>query len=288
MGDVAGFPAKLEIVMKTLSLSRGRLAADLGVDKSVVARWATGVVSPSEHNLARLTELVASKRPGFSMLHWDATTDALLAFMGGMAAAVVGTQAAPPEVSGLPLPGLDEARAVAARRQTVFEGFWRTVRASLIVPGKLVHDHGLVRRNANGLLEFWLGSSGARFEGWMMPLQGQVFVVLSDQARDTQVYAMLSAVGLPRGEMFDGILLAPALDVARTPTAVPVILERIGELTGDEEIDNARCRELQAKDASADESLISAELKAHLLRDCGPLAPASAIKLEWLRRVAAA
>ena len=286
MADVAGFPAKLEIVMKTLSLSRGRLAADLGVDKSVVARWATGVVNPSEHNLARLTELVAGKRPGFSMLHWDATTDALLAFMGGMATAAA-PQTHRPEISGLPMPGLDEARAVAGRRQAVFEGFWRTVRSSLIVPGKLVNDHGLVRRNANGLLEFWLGSSGARFEGWMLPLQGQVFVVLSDLARDTQFYAMLNAVGLPRGEMFDGIILAPALDVARTPTAVPCIVERIGELTGDIEADDARCRELQAQDATADESQISPELKAHLLRDVGPLAPASAIKLEWLRRVAA-
>ncbi|HYE44174.1 MAG TPA: helix-turn-helix transcriptional regulator [Caulobacter sp.] len=271
--------------MKTLSLSRGRLASELGVDKSVVARWATGVVSPSEHNLARLTELVAQRRPGFSMLHWDATTEALLAFMGGMATASI-AQPLAADLVGLPIPGLDEARAVAQRRQSVFEGFWRTVRASLIVPGRLVHDHGLVRRNANGLLEFWLGSSGARFEGWMLPLQGQVFVVLSDLARDTQVYAMLSAVGLPRGEMFDGILLAPALDVARTPTAVPVIVERIGELSGDVEADNARCRELQAQDASADESLISPELKAHLLRDVGPLAQTSAIKLEWLRRAA--
>jgi len=285
MGDVTAFSAKLEIVMKTLSLSRGRLASELGVDKSVVARWATGVVSPSEHNLARLTELVAQRRPGFSMLHWDATTEALLAFMGGMATASI-AQPLAADLVGLPIPGLDEARAVAQRRQSVFEGFWRTVRASLIVPGRLVHDHGLVRRNANGLLEFWLGSSGARFEGWMLPLQGQVFVVLSDLARDTQVYAMLSAVGLPRGEMFDGILLAPALDVARTPTAVPVIVERIGELSGDVEADNARCRELQAQDASADESLISPELKAHLLRDVGPLAQTSAIKLEWLRRAA--
>jgi len=229
---------------------------------------------------------VATKRPGFSMLHWDAGAEALLAFMGGMATAAV---AQPPtlEMMGLPMPGLDEARAVAGRRQSVFEGFWRTVRCSLIVPGKLVHDHGLVRRNANGLLEFWLGSSGARFEGWMLPLQGQVFVVLSDSARDTQLYAMLSAVGLPRGEMFDGIILAPALDVARTPTAVPVIVERIGELSGDIEADDARCRELQAQDATADESQISPELKAHLLRDVGPLAPASAIKLDWLRRVAA-
>jgi hypothetical protein len=56
MARLTNFPAKLDLVMKALSFSRGRLAADLGVDKSVVARWATGAVSPSDHNLAALTD----------------------------------------------------------------------------------------------------------------------------------------------------------------------------------------------------------------------------------------
>ena len=33
---------KLEFVLKALSMSRGRLAAQLGVDKSAVGRWVTG------------------------------------------------------------------------------------------------------------------------------------------------------------------------------------------------------------------------------------------------------
>jgi DNA-binding transcriptional regulator YiaG len=41
------FSAKLSLVLKVFSMSRGRLAADLGIDKSVVGRWVTGAVKPS-------------------------------------------------------------------------------------------------------------------------------------------------------------------------------------------------------------------------------------------------
>lgn len=62
------FSRKLDLVLKALSLSRGRLAAQLGVDKSLAGRWASGAVTPSAHNLENLTRLVASHRPGFSLL----------------------------------------------------------------------------------------------------------------------------------------------------------------------------------------------------------------------------
>jgi hypothetical protein len=38
-GMAEPFCRKLELVLKALSTSRGRLAADLGVDKSIVGRW---------------------------------------------------------------------------------------------------------------------------------------------------------------------------------------------------------------------------------------------------------
>ena len=52
------FAAKLDLVLRALSLSRGRLAAALGVDKSLVGRWTSGAVTPSDHNLSRLTQFV--------------------------------------------------------------------------------------------------------------------------------------------------------------------------------------------------------------------------------------
>ena len=49
------FSEKLSFVLKALSLSRGALASELNVDKSLVGRWARGSVTPSRQNLARLS-----------------------------------------------------------------------------------------------------------------------------------------------------------------------------------------------------------------------------------------
>ena len=65
------FAQKLGMVLKAINLSRGRLAQTVGVDKSVVSRWASGVQVPSDHNLSLLTEAVARHRPGFERRDWD-------------------------------------------------------------------------------------------------------------------------------------------------------------------------------------------------------------------------
>jgi TolB-like protein/tetratricopeptide (TPR) repeat protein len=65
------FARKLGVVLKAINLSRGRLAQTVGVDKSVVSRWASGVQVPSDHNLSLLTEAVARHRPGFERRDWD-------------------------------------------------------------------------------------------------------------------------------------------------------------------------------------------------------------------------
>ena len=46
------FARKLGLVLEALNLSRGRLAQTVGVDKSAVSRWVSGVQAPSDHNLA--------------------------------------------------------------------------------------------------------------------------------------------------------------------------------------------------------------------------------------------
>ena len=65
------FAQKFGVVLKAINLSRGRLAQTVGVDKSVVSRWASGVQVPSDHNLSLLTEAVARHRPGFERRDWD-------------------------------------------------------------------------------------------------------------------------------------------------------------------------------------------------------------------------
>jgi transcriptional regulator with XRE-family HTH domain len=65
------FAEKLRLALRALSLTRAALAAELGMDKSIVVRWAAGSVAPSAHSLSRITAVVARRVEGFSTIDWD-------------------------------------------------------------------------------------------------------------------------------------------------------------------------------------------------------------------------
>lgn len=271
------FSEKLDLVLKALSMSRGRLAAELGVDKSLVGRWASGAVTPSAHNLENLTRLVASKRDGFTMLDWDRDLGGLAAVFGVQ----VKTPDPPPQgkgngpTGGLPLPGLDLVRLVTERRAATYEGFWRSTRPSIAMPGKLFHDYGMIRRGAEGLLEFKMGGSGLLFDGWMLPVEGQLFAILFDTVGQTPVFLIFNGVSLHKAVQLDGLILAAALNAARTPSAYPVVLERLDDLTGEREADDAHYAELLKLDTAATDESAPDAIRQHLIRDIGPAAAAS-------------
>ena len=90
-------------------------------------------MTPSDHNLANLTRLIASKTPGFTMLDWDRDVAGLAAVFGVDAPAPRngvangnGNGARDPDT--LPIPILEQARLTTARRGAAYEGFWRTTR----------------------------------------------------------------------------------------------------------------------------------------------------------------
>jgi len=269
MGRLTDFPAKLDLVMKALSFSRGRLAADLGVDKSVVARWATGAVRPSEHNLAALTTLIASRKPGFSMLDWDREPSALLTLFGGRSDT---PPPVTPALAGYPPAMLEQARLTTERRGAAYEGFWRTTRPSMLMQHRFFHDHGMIRREANGLLTIQFGGAGLLFEGLMLPAEGQLFVTVYDTVGYTPIYLILNGVPLPKASMLDGLVMGAALNAARSPSAYPIILERIGDLSGDRAADDATCAELLQRDPLAPEGSVPDRIERYLVRDIGPAA----------------
>ena len=49
-----------------------------------------------------------------------------------------------------------------------------------------------------------------------------------------------------------------------------MVLERIGDLTGDCEADDARCQELLASDPAAPDGSVPEDIRRHLIRDIGP------------------
>ena len=277
MSAPEAFPQKLDLVLKALSMSRGRLAAELGVDKSLVGRWASGAVTPSAHNLENLTRLVATKQSGFTMLDWDRDLTGVAKVFGLNPPSL--PAAAKPHVNGsatqgLRLPGLDIARMVTERRAATYEGFWRSTRPSIAMPGKLFHDYGMIRRNPDGLLQFTMGGSGLLFDGWLLPIEGQLFAILFDNVGQTPVFLIFNGVALHKATQLDGLILAAALNSARTPSAYPVVMERVGDLSDDREADDAHMVELQMQDTNADEH-VSEDLRRHLIRDIGPSAAAA-------------
>lgn len=266
------FHEKLDLVLKALSLSRGRLAAELGVDKSLVGRWVSGVVHPSSLNLENLTRLIARRCGGFTMLDWDRNLLELAGLLGVAAPANgngVKTQGAP---DTLPAPLLDMSRFNTERRGMAYEGFWRTTRPSVVMPGRFFHDHGIIRRAENGLLEFKVGGAGLLFDGWLLLAEGQLFAILFDTVGQTPIFVIWNGVPLSKASFLDGIVMAAALNAARTPSAYPIVMERVGDLTGDREADDAHCRELLARDPLAPEGSISDDIQNHLVRDIGPRA----------------
>lgn len=274
----ARFHEKLTLVLKALSMSRGRLAAELGVDKSLVGRWASGVVSPSAHNLENLTKLIARHCPGFTMLDWDRDLPGLAGLLGVAAPVnghgLAGLHDAP---DALPLPVLEMSRLTTERRGHAYEGFWRTTRPSVMMPGRFFHDHGMVRRHENGLLQFKVGGAGLLFDGWLLPAEGQLFAILFDTVGQTPIFVIWNGVPLSKASFLDGIVMAAALNAARTPSAYPIVMERIGDLTGDRVADDATCAELLTRDPLAAEGSIGDDLKRHLIRDIGPAAASAGL-----------
>src|SRR5690242_14270989 len=103
------FTEKLQLVLKLLSMSGARLASELAIDKSVVSRWLKGSVQPSDHNLSRLSALVATRVEGFRTLDWEREPENLAAMFGADPESIPSMRAAtPPAQRGLPLPIWDQ------------------------------------------------------------------------------------------------------------------------------------------------------------------------------------
>ena len=108
MAAVADFGRKLDLVLKTFNLSRGRLAQTVGIDKSVVSRWTSGATVPTDHNLSLLTDVVVRHQPAFRRLDWELALPAFSAKLGVTAPAAVAATSpvptSPVPTSALALP----------------------------------------------------------------------------------------------------------------------------------------------------------------------------------------
>jgi len=261
------FSAKFGFVLKALSLTRSQAAAELGVDKSIVGRWATGAATPTSHNLSRLTALVAARAPGFTTLDWERDLDGLASALGvDPSAASDGPDALPT----LALPFMEQILATTALRGDAYEGFFRSTRPYSQMPGRFIHDHMMIRKGADGLLRLSMATAGVFVEGWVLTLQQQLFVIGAERTSGAFGFGIFNGVNGLKAGVMDGIIVNCALDAGRTPTAFASVLFRLRDLSGDVEADDRHFAELAASDALVPEGGISDALKAHLVRDIGP------------------
>lgn len=265
------FGQRLTFALKALSMSRGRLAAELGMDKSVVGRWAAGAVHPSAHNLERLTHFLAVRRPGLTLLDWDRDMPDFATLFG---VDMTGLGDASPSVVNLSALLLDSVRNSVDAQVEAYEGFWRATHPAVFEPGRFCRQHGIIRREAGDVLRFELGARDVRYAGSMFPVEGQVFAIAFDSVRHLPSFMILNAVTEPRIALLDGLLIA-AGNALRTPSAYCIILERIGDLSGDREADDLYAAGLMDRpEFVEDPEQIPAVVRDHLLRDFGPTAAA--------------
>ena len=64
------FAEKFRIALDALNWSRAGCARELGVDKSVISRWAAGSTVPTEQNLTRFTARLQETHPRFHARAW--------------------------------------------------------------------------------------------------------------------------------------------------------------------------------------------------------------------------
>lgn len=267
------FPSRLLLALKALSISRGRLAVELAVDKSVISRWLSGRQAPTGQNLANLTALVATRRPGFTLLDWEADLDALAAKLG------VGSE--PPGNPWGPLAGwlpeavLHETKTLTDLRGDAYEGFWRTTRPAIGQPGRFVHDACLIRRADNGFLTCRIAVEDMRFEGWTFMTQTQLFTIMAEPRTGMFTLAIFNAVLRHRAEVLDGISMGLQRVGGGSPAAMGCLMERVGFLTGDPAADDAAFEAAAAADPLAPEGSISPEVARRLMPDVGPAALAA-------------
>ena len=266
MDQVPDFPAKLGMMLKSLSLSRVAVAQRLGVDKSLVGRWLSGVVHPSEHNLSKISLLLAEGLPQFRMADWYEEA-AVLARRYGFD--LPHSSTVPPGKGGALGEFLESVSGELAQRGSAYEGFWRTSRPSLLMPGELFHDYGMMRRRADGMIEVLMGGSGLDFTGYLFPVGGNIAVFLYDRVGRSPVSVLCKGVALQRAMVLDGILMLAALDSARSPVAFPLIVERVGDLSGDTGHDDATYARIIEERPEPLDPLGDSAIKARIFREIG-------------------
>jgi transcriptional regulator with XRE-family HTH domain len=268
MPEDTAFAAKLDLALRSLSIGRGRLAAEIGVDKSVVSRWLSGAARPSAYNLERISRLIGGQCPGFSMLDWDHEPDAFGRRLGiGAAAAPLAPDDRTCHPGALPFGSLELAALETKRRASAYTGRWKVTRLSSSGEMIAFSEHLLIRPDGAGLtIEHRFATH--MLKGWLLISEGTLYAFVSDSADGSFAYYCLNGVVGPKAHRLDGIHTSVGGHRATTPFAQIIVLERVGDLEG-AEADDAWADEGTANWGAVNIGDLDSSIVAAIGRDFG-------------------
>lgn len=229
------FAANLDLAMQRLNLSKVELAHRMGVDKSVVRRWALGGARPSEANISALTELVSQEVRGFTRASWQEDP----------ARVAVLLELAPPQpvrsqgIADL-LPHFS-ARAAAAQAWGLecFAGLWVQYYSPVAAAPLLPVFCGAVRiHSRNDML--WYHVSDGRRGVWTgggpaFTVDGKLWVLLEEYRGRSDLCTMVyQGTSGHKAMILDGLAMARAANAGGVPVVGRFTLVRLADDPGDE------------------------------------------------------
>jgi transcriptional regulator with XRE-family HTH domain len=218
----ADFSARLQRVMADLNISRRALAHDLGVDRSVIARWLTGVHQPTGHNLSRLTDVVRRHWPDATLDFWRQKLPESVA-----SAAAPARSAAPPAKGGLVVSGLRTPAQpnIDANYAGLWGGFYQSTQ-----------NRGAV---VLAVMYLWTDPAGLRCvftegkvsaSGAAIAIGPRLHLILEiDPLHDRLCLFIFNGIGSPDAAAMDGVYAISAGDTVTCAAASPVVMFRIGD-----------------------------------------------------------
>ena len=266
------FARKLDVVLKALSMSRGRLAQEAGLDKSLVGRWVAGTVSPSAHNLEKVTAAIARRHAGFTMLDWDKPLTALAEKLGGtVEAAPLPSGVLPPGTLTFPYDVTGPARVETARRGDEYCGFYWLYRRSLGRPGKWARLAFLIRKK-EGLLELREGAPGFEHRGWGLLMLNRLYGMVAEEKFESMSFMITNAGQQPKARVIQAAFLGVSSDGLLTPKAAPMVLVRAADVTEDLAADEVTYAAFKEQGGIVPVEEIPPKVLAFLNREFGPTA----------------
>lgn len=252
--EIEAFAAKLELVCKRLNWSRGRLAQQVGIDKSLVGRWLGGGSRPTGNTLMRLNEAVARALPDFSAALWDLPPADLAGRLG-----IVAVPSIMPSPSVASAHGPLSVGAIAAGLRTfartasdidtfesIYAGFYRLWFCSFGNDGIIRRRAGWIRHDGNAL-RFDAGGATGTYSGEGVTAVERLYLIGENRLFEGLAIVAVRGAHRRHPSLLTGVTLFHSVAHTQPGIAVaPTVLEYLAEPSGDPVSDAATWASLAA------------------------------------------